>query len=315
MFIYKLQRTLTATLLAFVSTTSLSAQAPQRPHITGVAHISLLARDYEKTRSFYSQFLGFQEPYTLKNADGSPSMTFFKINDRQYIELAPEREAGTDRLSHISLETDDIEALRAYLASKGVKVPSEAHRGRIGNLAFNIVDPAGHTVEMTQYTADGWTMKAKGQYTSDKQISHRMSHVGIIVTDLDAEYKFYTDILGFKETWRGSSSGSVLSWVNLKVPDGEDYLEFMLYKDSPDPTHRGGAHHLCLQVPDVAASIAALEANPYAKMYGRPIETHLGINRKRQANLFDPDGTRTEIMEPNTIDGKPTPSSSAPPPH
>ena len=37
-------------------------------------------------------------------------------------------------------------------------------------------------------------------------------------------------------------------------------------------------------------------------------------NRKRQANLFDPDGTRSEVMEPNTIDGKPTPPSNAPPP-
>jgi catechol 2,3-dioxygenase-like lactoylglutathione lyase family enzyme len=311
----KIQQTFIGTWLAFVLTASLSAQTPQRPHITGVAHISLLAHDFEKTRAFYTQFLGFQEPYTLKNADGSTSMTFFKINDRQYIELAPEHAADTDRLSHISLETDDIEALRAYLASKGVKVPSEAHRVRIGNLAFNIVDPAGHTVEITQYTPDGWTMKAKGQYMSDTQISHRMMHIGIIVTDLDAEYKFYTDILGFKETWRGSSSGTALSWVNLKVPDGDDYLEFMLYKDAPDPTQRGSAHHLCLQVPDVAASIVTLQANPYDKTYGRPIETHLGINRKRQANLFDPDGTRTEIMEPNTIDGKPAPSSSAPPPH
>jgi catechol 2,3-dioxygenase-like lactoylglutathione lyase family enzyme len=311
----RIKRILTGTWLALVLTVSLSAQTPQRPHITGVAHISLLAHDFEKTRTFYTQFLGFQEPYTLKNADGSTSMTFFKINDRQYIELAPEHAAGTDRLSHISLETDDIEALRAYLASKGVKVPSEAHRVRIGNLAFNIVDPAGHTVEITQYTPDGWTMKAKGQYMSDKQISHRMMHVGIIVTDLDAEYKFYTDILGFKETWRGSSSGTTLSWVNLRVPDGDDYLEFMLYKDAPAPTQRGGAHHLCLQVPEVAASIVTLQANPYDKTYGRPIETHLGINRKRQANLFDPDGTRSEIMEPNTIDGTPAPSSSAPPPH
>ena len=40
----------------------------------------------------------------------------------------------------------------------------------------------------------------------------------------------------------------------------------------------------------------------------------LGINRKRQVNLFDPDGTRTELMETHTIDGKPTPSSTAPPP-
>ena len=169
-------------------------------------------------------------------------------------------------------------------------------------------------MEMVQYMPDGKTMLAKGQFMSDKAISHRMTHVGLVVTHLDSEYKFYTDILGFKETWRGSKSGQVLSWVNLKVPDGDDYVEFMLYKDAPPATERGGAHHLCLQVADVAAAVARLKAEPYDKVYGRPIEMHLGINRKRQANLFDPDGTRTEIMEPGTIDGKPTPSSTAPAP-
>jgi len=51
-------------------------------------------------------------------------MTFFKVNDHQYIELYPEQEANSDRLSHIALETDNIEALRLYLASKGVAVPA-----------------------------------------------------------------------------------------------------------------------------------------------------------------------------------------------
>lgn len=50
------------------------------------------------------------------------------------------------------------------------------------------------------------------------------------------------------------------------------------------------------------------------KEYGREIDVKIGKNRKRQANLFDPDGTRTEVMEPTTIDGKPTPPSDAPPP-
>src|SRR5437588_12749472 len=127
--------------------------------------------------------------------------------------------------------------------------------------------------------------------------------------------KFYTDVLGFKETWRGSKSEKELSWVNLKVPDGDDYIEFMLYKEAPAPLQRGTAHHLALEVPDIAASVAALEAKPYRKQYTRPIEVRVGTNRKRQANLFDPDGTRTELMEPVTIDGKPTPSSTAPPPH
>lgn len=292
----------------------LYAQTPHRPHILGISHIAVFAHDYEKSRAFYGQFLGYEEPYSLKNPDGSPSMTFFKINDRQYIELFPERQPDTDRLSHISLETDDIEALRLYLASKGVKVPSAAHRGRIGNLGFDITDPEGHTVEMYQYAPGGQTVKAYGKFMSEDRVSKRMTHVGLIVTNLDAEYKFYTQILGFTEFWRGSSTGKVLSWINLKVPDGSDYIEFMLFAKAPDPTHRGTAHHMCLVVPDVAASVAALEAKPYFKIYDKPIVVHTGINRKRQANLFDPDGTRIELMEPNTIDGKPTPPSSAPPP-
>ena len=300
--------------VALASVSILSAQVSQRPHLTGVAHIALYAHDFEKSRAFYNQFFGFEEPYQLNNPDGSVSMTFIKVNERQYIELSPEREANTDRLNHIALETDNIEALRLYLASQGVKVPSEVHRGRIGNLNFNVTDPAGHTVEMVQYTPEGWTVREKGKHISDARISKRMMHVGIIVTDLDPEYDFYTKVLGFKETWRGSKSGTVLSWVNLRVPDGDDYVEFMLYKEPPAPTQRGSAHHLCLEVPDITASLAALKAKAYDKQYDRPIEIRTGTNRKRQANIFDPDGTRTELMEPITVDGKPTPSSTAPPP-
>ena len=301
---------------SLLSVSALYAQmAPPRPHILGISHIALFAHDYEKSRVFYGQFLGFQEPYSLKNPDGSPSMTFFKINDHQYIELYPEKQADTDRLSHISLETDDIEALRVYLASKGIKVPSAAHRGRIGNVGFDITDPEGHLVEMYQYAPDGQTVANYGKFVSDNEVSNHMTHVGLIVTNLDAEYKFYTEILGFKETWRGSSTGKVLSWINLKVPDGSDYIEFMLFAKAPDATHRGTPHHMCLTVPDINASVDALKAKPYFKTtYGQEIVIHTGINRKRQANLFDPDGTRIELMEPNTIDGKPTPPSTAPPP-
>ena len=85
----------------FLFASLLSAQTPQRPHITGISHIAVFAHDYEKSRLFYGQFLGYQEPYSLSNPDGSAIMTFFKINDRQYIELYPEPHSNTDRLSHI----------------------------------------------------------------------------------------------------------------------------------------------------------------------------------------------------------------------
>jgi lactoylglutathione lyase len=290
------------------------ADEPSRPHILGVAHISLFAHDYEKSRAFYRDFLGYEEPFSLKNPDGSPSMTFFKVNDRQYIELSPEREPNTDRLNHISIQTDNAEAMRVYLASKGVKVPDKTPKGRIGNSNFTVKDPDGHGVEIVQYEPAGWTVRENGKFMSDSRISNHMMHVGIIVTDLDRAMKFYGDVLGFKEIWRGSKSGTELSWTNVKVPDGDDYIEFMLYKEAPEATKRGSAHHLCLEVPDTSATVAALDAKPYRKQYTKPLEIRTGTNRKRQVNIFDPDGTRTEVMEPVTVDGKPSPSSSAPPP-
>ncbi|MEI9972815.1 MAG: VOC family protein [Ignavibacteriota bacterium] len=209
------------------------------------------------------------------------------MNERQYIEVFPEKDAATDRLNHIAVETDDIEGLRRQLASKGVKVPEKASVGRIGNQAFNIADPDAHTVEIVQYMPDSWTVREKGKHLPER-VSSRMMHVGILVGHLDASMQFYRDILGFHEFWRGSSQGKVLNWVNMRVPDGDTYVELMLYDELPAPTARGSAHHMCLEVPDIEKAKAWLEARPARKGYTRPLEIRTGTNRKRQMNLSTP---------------------------
>ena len=50
---------------------------------------------------------------------------------------------------------------------------------------------------------------------------------------------FYGGILGFKEFWRGSSSPRMLSWVNIRPAEGQDYIELMLYNALPAPNARG----------------------------------------------------------------------------
>ncbi|MEJ7605621.1 MAG: VOC family protein [Bryobacteraceae bacterium] len=208
----------------------------KRPRITGVAHMALFVKDVEESRKFYNKLLGYEEPFALTEPDGKLALTFVKVNERQYIELFPEREAGSDRLNHISIETDDAEQMRQYLASKGVKVPQSVGKGRIGNANFNIKDPEGHTVEIVQYLPSGWSLRDKGKAMPETRISDRMLHVGIIVNSLEPQMKFYREILGFEEIWRGSSKGTVLSWVSMKVPDGDDYVEFMLYDLVPPGT-------------------------------------------------------------------------------
>jgi len=92
-------------------------------------------------------------------------------------------------------------------------------------------------------------------------------------------------------------------------------VEFMLYKDLPDVDKWGTKNHLSLNVPDTAKSVAILEARPaYQDYTHKPLTIAVGVNGKRQVNLYDPDGTRVEIMEPFTADGKPVPPSTAPPP-
>lgn len=300
--------------LAALIASGASAQPVQRPHITGVSHIALYSADIEQSRIFYTGFLGFDEPYSLNRPDGSLDIAYFKVNDRQWIELFADREPGKDRLHQVAFETDDAEALRSYLSTKGIKVPDKVAKGRTGNLNFTVRDPDGHIVEFVQYLPESWTGLDRGKHLSSSASSTHLKHVGFAVDSLNRALLFYSGILGCTETWRGSSDGKQLSWVNLKVPDGDDYIELMLYSDPPSLTRLGSMNHLSLEVADITNTVEALERRPAYAKYRRALTVRTGINRKRQLNLFDPDSTRTEFMEAVTVHGKVSPSSTAKPP-
>jgi len=295
----------------------LNAQEPneiKRPRITGISHVALYVKNIENMRQFYKDFLGYAEPFSLSNKeDNSLILTFMKINDRQSIEIFPEKKPEADRFYHFALETDDAEGMRIYLASKGFKVPKKLQIGRTGNYNYNVTDPNGAICEIIQYVKGGSTMTNFGKDNPSTRISTRMSHFGFMVPDLDLAMKFYRDILGFKETWRGSADGKNVSWVTLKVPDGNDYIELMLYDKAPTTAEKGSMNHLCLEVDDVPAALNILKSRTLPEGCRISADIKIGKNMKRQINCFDGDGTRIEIMEANTVDEKPVPSSTLPP--
>ena len=300
-----------------VAATAVAADSPPRPRITGVSHAAFFVSDMAKARAFYEGFLGFQSPFSIPRPKGG-DLIWIKINDRQSVELFPGSEVApdADRLYHIAVEVEDADAMLAYLRAKGVAgLPPAATSpiGKIGNKNFTIKDPSGNGVEFVQYLPDGWTVREKGKYLPDARVSKRMSHVGVMVGQLDASLKFYGALLGFKEIWRGGA-GQTLSWVNLRVPDGQDYVEFMLYEKYPSLDRLRTMHHICLEVPDVAKAGEILKTRPYPEGSKPATPMKEGVNGKRQINYYDIDGTRVEIMEPGTADGKPRPPSTAPPP-
>ncbi|MCL2098034.1 MAG: VOC family protein [Bacteroidales bacterium] len=292
----------------------LNAQnVPQRPPITGVTHAAFFTKDLENTRQFFHNFLGYDEIITLPGrVEGIPSMIAFKINDRQYVEVFPEREANTNRMYHFAIETTDAEAMRVYLASKGYKVPETTPKGRTGNYNYFVTDSNGTICEIVQFDPDGVNAQLYGQNMPDSRIAARMSHVGFMVPDLDKAIEFYGNVLGFEEVWRGGPNEKV-TWVHLKTPEGNETIEFMLYESDPSWDRMGSMNHICLEVKDVEIAKAILDMRTYPEGCRTPSGVNTGINRKRQVNYYNIDGTRVEIMEENTIDGVPTPSHNKPP--
>jgi len=307
-----------AFLLAFgwPTTPAASAQAqPVRPRITGISHVGYFVSDLPSAVAFWHDFLGYDESYTLTKKDSTDTrIAFIKINDRQHIELFNEAPVTPhNMMSHLCFAVDDIEKTRAFLRAQGYDVKPGDGKTPVGDYAFEILDPNGMRIEFVQSLPDGKEMQSAGKFLPATRISPRIYHAGYMVGDAEKTVAFYK-MLGFTETWRGGANPKELSWINMKVPDGEDYVELMLYHSLPEPRQWGGKNHLSLVVPDIQKAVETLEARPYFKTYGRPLTIATGVNGKRQVNMYDPDGTRVEMMEPNTVDGKPRPSSTAPPP-
>jgi lactoylglutathione lyase len=287
-------------LLIFV--TLLTARAADRPPIVGIAHIAFQVSDLARAQAFYRDLLGYEEGFRLYKDDGTTRLVYFKVNDRQYIEIFPGLPPDQDdRLSHIALETTDLEALRKYLAEKGVQVPEKVNKGQDGNVNMTVKDPDGHRIEFVQYLPGSLHLKAKGSYLNSRRISDRMLHVGVTVADPAIADRFYKDVLGFTEIWRGGMTDDVTSWINMKLPDSTDYVEYMLVSGKVDRQRLGVLHHLALQVADMQRALEALRERPggWDSKTVRPPQ--VGRNNRWQLNMYDPDGSRTELMEPFTM--------------
>jgi len=106
--------------------------------------------------------------------------------------------------------------------------------------------------------------------------------------------KFYRDILGFHLYWQGGMKDGEPNWVSMQVPDGTDWIEYMLNVDSNANKHlRGVMNHIALGVPSVKEAAIQLEKNG-VKLTEQP---KIGRDGKWQLNLYDPDDTRVELME------------------
>jgi catechol 2,3-dioxygenase-like lactoylglutathione lyase family enzyme len=316
-----------AALAIFAPTLTGSQSSASRPRITGINHVAFRVSDMGATRRFYAEMLGLTPLRHVNGRSGQVTpqsgnaRSVFAIGPRQHVVLEPRLPSSRrlrperpfdgaqgrpelaegrgaqpsadddERLLHVAFESPDLAALTAHLQSRGVDVQTT---DECTNGAIRVIDPDDHTIEFVQAQ---WP-PPRSQAQTSGALSSRLLHAGLIIRDEQSAHRFYRDTLGFSEIWRGGRKEGVTQWVNMRVPDGTEYLEYMLVTAPPDRRQRGVLHHIAMLVPDIQAAweeVARRTPEVERPSLSRP---QVGVNGRWQLNLFDPDGTRAELMEP-----------------
>jgi hypothetical protein len=104
-------------------------------------------------------------------------------------------------------------------------------------------------------------------------------------------------------------------WVDMQVPDGTQWLEYMLVRPGAQPSPRtlGVLNHIALGVPSVSEAAQLLRSRGWTPSENE--KEQIGRDGKWQLNLYDPDGTRVELMEFTPVQTPCCSSYTGPHPH
>jgi catechol 2,3-dioxygenase-like lactoylglutathione lyase family enzyme len=261
------------------------AQAP-RPRILGIDHVSFYTTDPDGVKKLYSEILGLASAAPIET-----NGTHRYMVGAQWVGYSPAPDPNaTDRMDHVAFTTDNIVALRRYLTKKGIKA-SQIEGRADHSMSLSVSDPEGHRIEFVEHGARTTPESAP------TAVSKHMIHTGFVVYHRDAEDHFYRDILGFRLYWHGHDKPDTSDdWVAMQVPDGTDWLEYMLNQpDKMDLRLTGVMNHISLGVPDMKQAQALMEKHGW-KPHGDE-QAEIGKDGKWQLDVYDPDLTRVELME------------------
>lgn len=192
--------------LALAAAAPLLAQ-PASPSLAGIAHVAIRVSSLQASRAFYHQ-LGFEEAFAM-NKGGNPTEAFFKINNRQFIELYPRSRPSLGvGFMHICFEASDINAVHQDYVNHGL-TPKAVIRAGAGNLLFTLQGPdepgphsdlrpaATQNIEYTQYMPGSRHTLDRGKHLGPNRIAQRIAGVGIPMADAAAATAFYEHQLSF----------------------------------------------------------------------------------------------------------------------
>lgn len=260
---------------------SLKAQSPQQavPAPNGIAHIAIRVHDLEASRAFYKK-LGFEEAFALSK-NGAVYQSFFKINDRQFLEIYPANAKNTELgFLHLCFESDNLQAVYDDYIARGIKTNAGLRKAGAGNLLFTMHGPMQanepQNIEYTQYMPGSRHYNDRGQHLGADRVGTKLLIVTLAMQDPAAARAFYLDKLKFTPNAHHP--------MLLKLPgDSGEMVDIV-------PVAKLGAKSsIFLTSPDIRRSGELLRSNGVSFTDGDTL------------TVTDPDGNLIHIMpEPGT---------------
>lgn len=263
-----------------------TAAAQERPKILSVSHLSVYASDTAGTEQFFVHDLGAFKASDPQNAAG----VRYYFNPVQFVEVLPlpPGPPSINRFDHAAYNVSNAEDMRRYLGAHGIVVPAKLTVASDGSRYFEVKDPEANRIQFVQ-------PPAHPQAVPPNPLSNHIIHVGFMVHEPAVEDRFYHDLLGFRPYWHGGMTEDSSQWIAQQVPDGTDWLEYMVVKGPVSQETAGVFDHFSLGVQNIEKSMNLLYAGD--RLNAKHSPPQIGRDGKWQLNMYDSDGTRAELME------------------
>lgn len=144
-------------------------------------------------------------------------------------------------------------------------------------------------------------------------MAHRLHHMGITVSDMDAAVAFYLAVTGGEATGPLVKSGPAVEAVTgypgiqviltfISVPGGDTVLELAEYRGGSgeriDPDNgKAGSAHPAFVVDDMDATLLAMSALGVRATSDPKVATAGPLDGYRYVYLLGPDNVRVELLE------------------
>ena len=283
--------------------------------LVGIASITFRVSDLDKARRYYQGVLGLPEAFTTSDNSGRAASVFFKVNDDQYIEVVPGlAPSAINREARVTFQSTDLNRLHDVYAARSLN-PSAISRGLDGNPVFRVIGPDDATLDFVQYAPGSKQTLARGKFLDPRRVSTHLQHVGIYTKNRESVVPFYQDKLGFA---RGRDVPGTRGDY-IETPSSDRNLETKFPPLDPNnPATRaqyerevmGAVQHVGLEVADMRATRDLVQER--GGLTDLQVRAHIGNNRHWLMHLFDPDGSRAEVVETALQDKLPPMTVMAP---